>query len=97
MQTPSDLYSSSPRTYTERPEPLEYPAHFELPLVSQDATIRWKSRKVFVSSLLGRRWVGLEQVGDGVWSVYFGPVHLGWLDEADFRIMDVKERTKRRR
>jgi transposase InsO family protein len=97
MQTPSDLYHPSPRTYTEHPQPLEYPAHYELRLVSQDASIRWHSRKVFVSSLLGRRWVGLEQVGDGVWSVYFGPVHLGWLDEADFRIMDVKERTKRRR
>ena len=97
MQTPSDLYHPSPRTYTEHPQPLEYPAHYELRLVSQDASIRWHSRKVFVSSLLGRRWVGLEQVRDGVWSVYFGPVHLGWLDEADFRIMDVKERTKRRR
>ena len=52
---------------------------------------------MFVSSLLGRNSVGLEEVGEGVWAVYFGPLHLGWLDESDFRIMDVRERKKRRR
>jgi hypothetical protein len=66
-------------------------------LVSQDSTIRWKNRKVFVSHLLGREDVGLEEVGDGAWSVFFGGVHLGWLDESDFRIMDVQGRTRRRR
>jgi hypothetical protein len=31
-----------------------------------------------------------------LWSVYFGPVHLGWLDERDFRFMDVKDKRRRR-
>ena len=64
-------------------------------LVSGDSTLRWKSRKVLVSSLLKYRAVGLEQIEANVWSVYFGPVHLGWLDEADYRIMDVKDRARR--
>lgn len=97
MQTPSELYRPSDLPFIERLAPLDYPGHFELRLVSQDATIRWKTRKVFVSTLLARRYVGLEQIAEDVWSVYFGPVHLGWLDETDFRIMDVKERTRRRR
>lgn len=97
METPSDVYRASPRPYTDHSEPLEYPGHFEIRRVSGDNTMRWKGRKVFVSTLLRRCHVGLEQVGDGVWSVYFGPVHLGWLDETDYRIMDVKGRTRRRR
>ena len=60
-------------------------------------TLRWKSRKVFVSSLLKHDFVGLEQIAEDVWSVFYGPVHLGWLDEADYRIMDVKERSRRTR
>jgi uncharacterized membrane protein len=59
--------------------------------------MRWKSRKVFVSTLLKRKLVGLEQIADGVRSVFFGSAHLGWLDEDDFRIMDVRERSRRRR
>ena len=97
METPSAVYRPSSRPFTERPEALEYPGHFELRRVSGDATLRWRGRKVFVSSLLKRHVVGLEQVGDGVWSVYFGPAQLGWLDEVDYRIMDVKERSRRRR
>lgn len=97
METPSAVYRRSSRPFTDRPDPLEYPGHFELRRVSGDSTLRWNSRKVFVSSLLKHHVVGLEQVADGVWSVYFGPVHLGWLDEADYRIMDVQDRARRRR
>lgn len=97
MLTPSDLYEPSPRPLPAHPEPFEYPGHFEVRQVSGDATLRWNNRKVFVSTLLTGRRVGLEQVGDGVWSVYFAHLHLGWLDEADYRIMDVKKRTRRQR
>lgn len=97
METPASLYSPSPRPFTDRPRPIEYPDHFELRRVSGDSTLRWKSRKVFVSSLLKHTIVGFDQVSEDVWSVFFGPLHLGWLDEADYRIMDVKDRSRRRR
>lgn len=96
LDTPASHYSPSPRPYPKHLEPLTYPGHFEVRRVSQDSTIRWHSEKVFVSHLLGRLEVGLEEVGDGVWSVFFGPIHLGWLDEADYRIMDVQGRRRRR-
>jgi len=47
--------------------------------------------------LLKHDFVGLEQIAEAAWSVFYGPVHLGWLDEADYRIMDVKERSRRTR
>ena len=97
METPSAIYQPSPRPFSERPVPIEYPPHFETRLVSGDSTMRWKCRKVFVSYLLQRYEVGLEQIGDGLWSVFFGPVHLGWLDEADYRIMDVQGKKRRSR
>lgn len=97
METPASRYHPSPRPFPQRTEPPSYPGHFEIRRVAQDSTIRWNNRKVFVTSTLKRHHIGLEQVADDVWSVYFGPVHLGWLDEADYRIMDVKNRKSRRR
>jgi hypothetical protein len=47
--------------------------------------------------LLKHKDVGLEQIADQFWAVYFGPIRLGWLDEADYRIMDVMDRKQRRR
>lgn len=96
MLTPSDVYRPSHRQLSN-PRPPEYPGHFEIRQVSGDATLRWNNRKIFVSTTLKGHAVGLEEIGDGVWSVYFGPLRLGWLDEADYRIMDVKGRARRRR
>jgi hypothetical protein len=89
LETPASVYRPSSRPLPTRPMDVSYPPHFEVRLISQDKTIRWKNQKVFVSNLLKREHIGLEEVGDGLWSVYFGPVHLGWLDEQDYRIMDV--------
>ncbi len=80
-------YEASSRPYVRRPTPLTYPEHFELRWVSQLGMIRWKARFVRVTKLLAFHHVGLEQISDGLWSAYFGPRHLGWLDESDFRIM----------
>ncbi len=96
QRTPASVYEPSLRPLPKKPPEITYPEHFELRLVSQDSTIRWKSQKVFVSHFLGRLYIGLEEVGDRVWSGFFGPVHLGWLDERDYRIMDVKGRKRRR-
>jgi putative transposase len=31
------------------------------------------------SHLLGREYIGLEEIADGIWAIYFGSVSLGWL------------------
>jgi putative transposase len=96
MLIAADVYRSSERPLA-RPWPPEYPGHFELQKTSRDATLRWNSREVFVDSTLKGHSVGLEEMGDGVWSVYFRPLRLGWLDEADDRVMDGGNRVQRQR
>lgn len=97
QETPASLYQPPDRPFTDNPEPLSYPAHFEIRLVSQVGNIKWRKRVVHVSRLLSGDFVALEPIADGVSSVYFGPVHLGWLDERDFRILDVRRLEQRDR
>ena len=80
----------------DAPEDTSYPPYSEVRITSQDKPIRWENQKVFVSNLLKKEDIGLEEVGEGLWSVYFGPVPLGSLDERDFRIMDVIGDRRRR-
>lgn len=95
QRTPDSLYERSERQLPERlPEP-SYPDHFEVRHVSLIGNIRWKNKVVWVSQLLAHRDLGLEQINDGLWAVYYGPQHLGWLDETDFRIMDLRRRSRR--
>ena len=43
---------------------------------------------VNVSHLLGREYIGLEEIGDGIWAVYFASVPLGWLHIDKGAILD---------
>jgi hypothetical protein len=62
---------------------VSYPGHFEVRRVKANGVIRFQGQVHFVSSALGREWVGLEEVDDGLWSVQFGSVLLGRYDERD--------------
>lgn len=84
--TPADHYAPPPRAYPARLAHPEYPGHFEVRYVSRNGGVRWHNQWVNVSHVLAEEYVGLEEVDDGVWPVYFGPVLLGRFDERDLRI-----------
>ena len=88
LDTPAEHYQSSPRPYPERLPPLEYPSHFETRRVADNGCIRWRSQRVHVSVVCTRADVGLEEIDNGIWNVYFGSLKLGRLIEKDLRIED---------
>jgi hypothetical protein len=51
--------------------------------VSNAACFRVKKQVVFTSQALAQEWIGLEEVEDGLWSVYFYDVLLARLDERE--------------
>jgi putative transposase len=95
MQTPASCYTSSPRAMPDKLPPIEYPDRFEVRYVSANGGIRWNRRWVNVSATCAGEYVGLEEVDDGVWNVFFGPLKLGRLLERHMRIEDAFGRLKR--
>ena len=79
-RTPADVYMRSPRSYPPRLPELEYPAGAHLRWVSQQGSVKWKCHRTFISEVLGRQAVGLIEVDDDLFEVYYGPLWLGWLD-----------------
>lgn len=83
---PASRYTASPRPMPSTlPEP-EYPGHFETRWISRCGTYKWQGRQLFLSQALHHEWVGFEETGDGVWSVYFYDRLLAKLDERDFKL-----------
>lgn len=86
MQTPASLYAPSGRPMPERIPAPEYPGHYLVRRVSRAGTFRFKNRQLFLSDALIQEPIGLEEIEDGLWSLYFCQLLLARLDERDFRL-----------
>lgn len=80
---PSSQYRPSPRTYNGQLPSVEYPGHFVVKRVTGAGTIRLGYKLIFISSALKYLSIGLEETGDGIWSIYFCNVLLAKIDERD--------------
>ena len=94
---PAALYTRSPRPYPTTLPPVEYPPHFEVRLVSANGGIRWLKDWVNVSHVLAGEYVGLEEIDEGEWDLYFGRMKLGRFHEPLRRIEDPQGRLARKR
>lgn len=96
-QTPAEWYEPSTREMPTRLYPFEYPDRFETRYVSANGGIRWKHRWVRVSTTLAGDYVGLEEVDNNLWDVWFGPMRIGRFHERLFRIEDAYGRLRRKK
>jgi hypothetical protein len=87
-RSPGDRYHVSSRPYPEQLPPLEYPGHFLVKRITNAGTFRFKHRLLFIANALKQHRIGLEEVDDGIWSIYFNRVLLARLDERDYVIRD---------
>lgn len=85
---PAARYTASPRPFPNRLPPLEYPGHFLVKRVTNAGTFRLKHKLLFIANALRQNHVGLEETADGIWSIYFGTVLLGRVDEREMRIYE---------
>ena len=83
---PTTLYVPSLRECPAQLPPVIYPAHFDVRRVVSNGCMKWRGTWGSVSSVLTHEEIGLEEMDDGVWGVYFGPVRLGTFDERRGRI-----------
>lgn len=76
---------------------LEYPGHYAVRRVSANGGIRWGARWVNVTHTLGGEDVGLVEIDDGEWDLYFGPLRLGRFHERTYLVEDTHGCQRRRR
>ena len=80
MQRPAERYRPSARRYTEHPAPFAYPGHYEVRRVKSTGIVRWRNQVWYLSAALRGMTVGLTEVDETRWAVYFGELLLGYLD-----------------
>ncbi len=89
MKRPAEIYRSSGRTMLKRIDRYEYPGHYLVRRVSRSGTIRLFHNQVFVSNTLQEDYVGLEEVDDGVYDLFFCFYHIGRYELRTNKIHDI--------
>lgn len=89
---PAAIYQPSPRPWPARLPAAEYPAHYLVRYVSTNGGIRLNRAYITLAPALIQERVGLEEVADGIWAVYFYDYLLGHLNERERRVHGVHVR-----
>lgn len=85
QKMPASQYRPSLRRYSTAPEELSYPDYFETRRVQRNGTTSCNNNMIYVGEILKGKRVGLCEIDEGIWEIYFGPVFLGYVDERDAR------------
>ena len=89
METPSSVHNFSTRPFPERIQSFDYDSDMKVLKVTQNGAIRWKSYYwVYLTAALKGKYVGIEELGNGVWKVFYRNVLLGYFNENELRNKD---------
>lgn len=90
-RTPAEIYHPSPRPYPTKLPRVEYDTGTIVRQVRHNGEIKWRGRYIYLSKLLAREPVALEQVDEQCWEVRYSFHRLGRLDERTNAIVPHKE------
>ena len=85
QKTPASVYFTSERSYPERTVQPEYQADVSVRRVRTSGEIKWKGDLVFISEALVGEPVGLKQISERTWAIYYGPLEIGILDQTTMK------------
>lgn len=92
MKTPAEVHKSSERVYTRKVQEWSYEKSLQTRLVTVNGAIRWNvERFVMVSTALSGRYVGVEEVDNGVWALWYRHVQLGYYSERENKVYEVED------
>ena len=80
LNPPAAVYSSSPRSYPERVPQTEYDTSMLVRHVFPHGQFFWKNHHVFLSKVLDGERIGLQQVDDRYWCIYFAQFPIAYFD-----------------
>jgi hypothetical protein len=86
METPAAIHSFSTSPFPERVPGFDYNSNMKVLKVTQNGAIRWKSYYwVYLTAALKGKYVGIEDLGNKIWKVFYRDVFLGYFNENELR------------
>ena len=82
LETPASKHQFSMRKFNPKIKQYDYEEHLIPRYVSLNGSIRWRTHYwIYIARGLSGKHVGLEELENGIWRVYYRAVFLGYFDE----------------
>jgi hypothetical protein len=92
MQTPASVYVASPRIYPGRARQPEYESLMRVRRIQQQqGQFRWKSERVFLTTVLEGERVGLLASDERYFVVYFAEFPIALFDSRELKILPLTQ------
>jgi len=75
---------------------IAYPDSYTVRKVHSQGDLRWRGKQIHLSETLAGEFVGLEQIDDRFWNIYFADIKLAKLDDFNYKIVQVNLKKKNR-
>lgn len=86
MKTPADVHDFSTRPFPEKIPNFDYDNNHKVLKVTKSGAVRWRSYYwVYVSAALKGKYIAIQELGNGIWKVYYRNVFLGFFDQRNLR------------
>jgi len=89
MDRPAEVYRPSTRRMPSTLPVCDYPSHFQVRWVSRAGVIRMHANQIFLTTTLKENYVGLEEVDDGVFDLFFCFYQIGRYDLRKNKVEDI--------
>jgi hypothetical protein len=80
-RVPGSVYGASHRPYPARLPAVEYGPEVVIRQVRHNGEIKWRGQLLYVTEVLKQEPVGLKQVDEDRWEIYYSFHLLGYLDD----------------
>jgi hypothetical protein len=85
-ETPASVHEFSARPLPERVLDYDYGSEMRVLKVTQNGAMRWGAYHwVYLTASLKGKYVGVLEIGNGIWRVFYRNVFLGFFDEKNLR------------
>lgn len=95
QQVPIDRYRPSLRPYPLILPEITYPDEMEVRWVKFQGDISWGSRHIYLCKTLAGEPVGLRQISERLWDIYFAHIRLAQLDSQEKRLIHLPRKRKK--
>ncbi|MEN8123467.1 MAG: IS481 family transposase [Bacteroidota bacterium] len=86
MDTPKKRHLRSNTPFPEKIKEYDYPSHMKVMNVTMNGSVRWKAYYwVFITNALIKKRIAAEEIGNGIWKVFYRDVFLGYFNENNIK------------